>query len=185
MNRLVLPKTQRRIITFVAAGTLAIGPMAAIGPAASASPDTGETPAVSTAASAKKKPAKSNLKYSLAAKSYTGKARSVSVKSRVSGMGKVTVYYQGTSSTQYTKSKAAPKKAGAYAVSVKIAASKKFRAATLKLGTMKIVSKWKITFDAHGGKIGSAKTKSIAVKNKAKLGKLPVAKRSGYSFQGW
>jgi len=45
--------------------------------------------------------------------------------------------------------------------------------------------KVKITFNANGGKIGSAKTKVVKIVKGKKIGKLPKAKRSGYTFKGW
>ena len=42
-----------------------------------------------------------------------------------------------------------------------------------------------VTFNANGGKIGTKTTKVIKVTKGKKVGKLPAAKRSGYSFKGW
>lgn len=43
----------------------------------------------------------------------------------------------------------------------------------------------KVTWNGNGGKIASKKTASTTVKKGAKVGKLPLAKRSGYDFKGW
>jgi len=45
--------------------------------------------------------------------------------------------------------------------------------------------KVKVTFNATGGKIGKANTKKVYVKKGKKVGKLPVAKRTGYTYKGW
>ena len=49
--------------------------------------------------------------------------------------------------------------------------------------------KIKNTFNANGGKIGTAKTKAVSVTKGKKIGKqLPEAsmmKRTGYTFKGW
>ena len=42
--------------------------------------------------------------------------------------------------------------------------------------------KVKITWNANGGKIGTAKTKIVSVKKGAKVGKRPTAKQTGYYF---
>ena len=47
-------------------------------------------------------------------------------------------------------------------------------------------AKYKITWNANGGKIGSKKTMVTTVKKGSKISKLPVTpKRSGYTFGGW
>ena len=53
---------------------------------------------------------------------YDGNPKTVSVelKSGISGMGNVTVYYTGTGSTSYTKSTTAPTNVGSYAVTIEI-----------------------------------------------------------------
>jgi len=45
--------------------------------------------------------------------------------------------------------------------------------------------KVKITWNANGGKIGTAKTKTVSVKKGAKVGKRPTAKQTGYTLNGW
>jgi len=46
--------------------------------------------------------------------------------------------------------------------------------------------KVKVTWDANGGKIGTAKTTTTSIKKDAKIGKLPkTPKQLGYSFKGW
>ncbi|MCL2787791.1 MAG: InlB B-repeat-containing protein [Micrococcales bacterium] len=42
-----------------------------------------------------------------------------------------------------------------------------------------------VTFNANGGTIGDAKTKTVTVKKGKKLGALPKAKKVGNSFKGW
>ena len=51
--------------------------------------------------------------------------------------------------------------------------------------TQAATPKVRITFKANGGKVGTAKTKTVKVKKGAKIGKLPTAKRAGYTFKGW
>ena len=51
--------------------------------------------------------------------------------------------------------------------------------------TQAAAPKVKITWNANGGKIGGVKTKAVKVKKGAKIGKLPTAKRAGYTFKGW
>ena len=45
--------------------------------------------------------------------------------------------------------------------------------------------KYKITFDANGGKISSSKAISTNIKKGTKIKKFPTPKRSGYIFNGW
>jgi hypothetical protein len=45
--------------------------------------------------------------------------------------------------------------------------------------------KLKVTWNANGGKIGTAKSKSVKIKKGKKLGKLPTAKRAKYKLNGW
>jgi len=48
------------------------------------------------------------------------------------------------------------------------------------------VAKYKVTWNANGGKIGTKKTKATTVKKGSKIGKLAASpKRSGYTFKGW
>ena len=61
---------------------------------------------------------------------------------------------------------------------------------TLVIATAQTVeaapSKVKITYDANGGKIGTAKTTTITVKKDTNIGKLPKKPtRVGYEFKGW
>jgi hypothetical protein len=74
---------------------------------------------------------KAQLTYSLAAKTYSGKAQKVKVTPKT-GVGKITaVYYNG--------SKTAPKNAGTYKITVDVAAGTKYKAAKkLSLGTFTI-----------------------------------------------
>ena len=45
--------------------------------------------------------------------------------------------------------------------------------------------KVKVTWNANGGKIGTAKVATTSVKKGAKIGKLKTAKKTGYIFAGW
>ena len=45
--------------------------------------------------------------------------------------------------------------------------------------------KVKVTWNANGGKIGTAKTTATVVTKGAKIGKLKTAKKTGYTFKGW
>ena len=61
---------------------------------------------------------------------------------------------------------------------------------TVALGSVQAVDaapkKVKVTGNANGGKIGTAKTTTTTVKTNAKIGKLLKApKRTGYEFKGW
>ena len=61
---------------------------------------------------------------------------------------------------------------------------------TVVLGSVQAVDaapkKVKVTWNANGGKIGTAKTKVTTVKKNAKVGKLfKEPKRTGYTFKGW
>ena len=74
---------------------------------------------------------------------YTGNPWSVSaaptLKSPKTGAGEVTVYYEGTSGTTYTKSTTAPTDVGSYSVTFKVAGGRNFNAASgLTIGTLKI-----------------------------------------------
>jgi uncharacterized repeat protein (TIGR02543 family) len=60
------------------------------------------------------------------------------------------------------------------------------QSATAKASSVsKAAKKVKVTFKANGGKIGSKTSKSKTVVKGKKLGALPTAKRSGYTFKGW
>jgi uncharacterized repeat protein (TIGR02543 family) len=122
-----------------------------------------------------------HLSYSLAAKPYTGKAQKVSVKPKggITGMGKISVYYN--------KSKKAPKKVGSYKVSVSVAGSASYKATkNIRLGTLKIQKSVKLTFNANGGKIGSKKSLAKYVIKGKKISVLPkVPTRANYKFLGW
>ena len=73
---------------------------------------------------------------------YTGNPWSVeapTLKSPKTGAGDVTVYYEGTSGTTYTKSTTAPTDAGSYSVTFNVAEGQNFNAASgLTIGTLKI-----------------------------------------------
>ena len=45
--------------------------------------------------------------------------------------------------------------------------------------------KVKITWNANGGKIGTAKTKTISYTKGKKIAKLQAAKQTGYTLKGW
>ena len=49
----------------------------------------------------------------------------------------------------------------------------------------KTVQKYKVTWNANGGKIGSKKTVSTSVQKGSKVGTLKKATRSGYALKGW
>lgn len=84
------------------------------------------------------KATKTQLTYSLAAKTYNGKAQGATITPK-SGVGKATVYYTGTSGTRYTKSTAKPTNAGSYTVTVDIAAGTNYNALkNVSMGTFKI-----------------------------------------------
>ena len=95
-------------------------------------------------------PTKAQFTFNLTAKTYNGKAQGVSIAPK-SGAGKITaVYYAGTGSTSYKKSKTKPTNAGSYAVTIDAAAGTGFRAVSgLSLGTFTInkanLSKVKVT----------------------------------------
>lgn len=82
---------------------------------------------------------KAQFSYSLKAKKYNGKRKSISVTPK-KGVGKVTaIYYQGVNGTKYKKSKAAPKKAGTYKVTINAANGTQYKAVKgLYLGKFKI-----------------------------------------------
>ena len=73
---------------------------------------------------------------------YNGNPWSVNaptLKSPKTGAGEVTVYYEGTSGTTYTKSTAAPTDVGSYSVTFNVAEGQNFKAASgLSIDTMKI-----------------------------------------------
>jgi len=59
---------------------------------------------------------------------------------------------------------------------------------TAVLSTVQAVdaaSKVKVTWDANGGKIGTAKIATTTVTKGAKIGKLKTPKKTGYAFKGW
>ena len=71
---------------------------------------------------------------------YDGNAKFVTVttKSGVSGMGTVTVYYEGTSGTTYAKSATAPTNAGSYTVTIEVEGGTNYHSKTLSIGTLTI-----------------------------------------------
>ena len=73
---------------------------------------------------------------------YNGNPWSVNaptLKSPKTGAGEVTVYYEGTSGTTYTKSTAAPTDVGSYSVTFNVAEGQNFKAASgLSIDTLKI-----------------------------------------------
>lgn len=82
---------------------------------------------------------KTQFSYSLKSKKYNGKRKSISVTPK-KGVGKVTaIYYQGVNGTKYKKSKAAPKKAGTYKVTINAANGSQYKSVKgLYLGKFKI-----------------------------------------------
>ena len=85
--------------------------------------------------------AMSLLTYSLDPVTYNGSAQPVSVSAAdgVTGLGDITVYYEGTGDTVYVKSSTAPTDAGTYIVSVDIAEGSNYGSyAGLELGTYTI-----------------------------------------------
>jgi hypothetical protein len=46
-------------------------------------------------------------------------------------------------------------------------------------------AKVKVTWNANGGKIGAAKSKSVKITKGKSVGKLPTAKRAKYKLNGW
>jgi len=80
---------------------------------------------------------KTELTYSLTAKTYNGKPQGVTVKAP-DGAGKVTVSYTGKGVTEYETSTKKPTDAGSYTVTVNIAAGMNYDAADFTLGTFKI-----------------------------------------------
>ncbi|MDR1016031.1 MAG: C-type lectin domain-containing protein [Coriobacteriales bacterium] len=85
-----------------------------------------------------KSASKSDFKYNTSG-TYSGRRQSTAVKSKVSGMGKITTYYKENGSKNYTTT--APFKADRYGVYVKTAVGSKYAARTsyLYLGTYTIV----------------------------------------------
>lgn len=69
---------------------------------------------------------------------YDGGGKAVTVTARGTGMGAITVYYEGVGSTSYAKSTTPPVNAGRYKISVDIAAGSLFGAVTLDLGELVI-----------------------------------------------
>lgn len=83
-------------------------------------------------------PAEANLNIDISAKSYTGSAQSVTITPKT-GVGAVTIYYEGTNGTNYTKNTTAPTNVGTYAITVDIANSTNYSEAIgVPLGTFTI-----------------------------------------------
>lgn len=81
------------------------------------------------------------------------KTATVQAKASVAGMGDITVYYQGTSGTNYAKSTTAPQDAGDYAVTFDVAKGDTYAAATgLSAGTFRIAKAEQaaLTIDSTG-----------------------------------
>ena len=71
---------------------------------------------------------------------YDGKPKEVTAKTKngVIDMGNVTVCYEGTSGTTYTRSETAPTNAGTYKVILSVAGGKNYTAAEIEAGTLTI-----------------------------------------------
>ena len=69
---------------------------------------------------------------------YNGAQQTVAVTKKTDGIGDIDVYYEGSGGTAYAKSKTAPINAGTYTVTVEIAESAGYAAATLTLGALTI-----------------------------------------------
>ena len=81
------------------------------------------------------------IAYSLDTVTYNGSPQPVSVTAAdgITGLGDITIYYEGTGDTVYTKSTTAPTDAGTYIVSVDIAEGSNYGSYTgLELGTYTI-----------------------------------------------
>ena len=66
---------------------------------------------------------------------------------------------------------------------------RKIAASTTVLDDMTVYARWAaawtVTWNANGGKIGSATTSKVLVRKGAAVGTLPKATRKGYAFKGW
>ena len=66
---------------------------------------------------------------------------------------------------------------------------RKISASTTVLDDMTVYARWAaawtVTWNANGGKIGSATTSKVFVRKGAAVGTLPKATRKGYTFKGW